>query len=55
MPPADEAGLSASAGELPWTEPFTTGHCVFICASPQAEDAAVWKTLREIQAGCNIR
>ncbi len=27
-------------------------HCVFICASPQPEDAAVWKMLREIRAGC---
>ena len=63
--------VSAYAGELKWTEPFTTGkaqtlrldvhiwhsdkhkrHCVFICASPQAEDAAVWKALREIREGC---
>jgi hypothetical protein len=27
-------------------------HCVFICASPQLETAEVWKTLREIRAGC---
>jgi hypothetical protein len=27
-------------------------HCVFICASPQPETAAVWKTLREIRSGC---
>jgi hypothetical protein len=63
--------VSGYAGELKWTEPFTTGkdqtlrldvhiwysekhkhHCVFICASPQADDAAVWKVLREIRAGC---
>src|SRR5262245_59213287 len=30
-------------------------HCVFICASPQPEAAAVWKTLREIRAGCSVR
>ena len=30
-------------------------HCVFICASPQAEAAPVWKALREIRAGCNIQ
>jgi hypothetical protein len=28
-------------------------HCVFICASPQPEAAAVWKALREIRAGCS--
>jgi hypothetical protein len=63
--------VTAYAGELKWTEPFTTGkaqtlrldvhiwysdkhrrHCVFICASPQPEDAAVWKALREIREGC---
>jgi hypothetical protein len=27
-------------------------HCVFVCASPQPETAAVWKMLREIRAGC---
>jgi hypothetical protein len=27
-------------------------HCVFVCASPQPESAEVWKTLREIRAGC---
>lgn len=66
--------VSAYAGELKWTEPFTTGkpqtlrleihawrvekhkhHCVFICASPQPEAAAVWKALREIRAGCTVR
>jgi hypothetical protein len=30
-------------------------HCVFVCASPQPETAAVWKTLREIRAGCTCR
>jgi hypothetical protein len=30
-------------------------HCVFICASPQPETAAVWKALREIRAGCTCR
>jgi hypothetical protein len=30
-------------------------HCVFICASPQPEAAAVWKTLREIRSGCTCR
>jgi hypothetical protein len=69
---ASGEAVKAFAGELKWTEPFTTGkpqtlrldvhiwycekhkhHCVFICASPQAEDAAVWKALREIRAGCN--
>jgi hypothetical protein len=28
-------------------------HCVFACVSPQPETAEVWKTLREIRAGCN--
>jgi len=28
--------------------------CVFICASPQPQAAAVWKTLREIRAGCTF-
>jgi hypothetical protein len=27
-------------------------HCVFVCASPQPETTEVWKTLREIRAGC---
>jgi hypothetical protein len=30
-------------------------HCVFVCVSPQPETAAVWKTLREIRAGCTCR
>lgn len=29
--------------------------CILICASPQPETAAVWKTLREIRAGCTFR
>lgn len=29
--------------------------CVFVCASPQPEAAEVWKTLREIRAGCACR
>jgi hypothetical protein len=29
--------------------------CLFICASPRPETAAVWKTLREIRAGCSFR
>ena len=29
--------------------------CVFVCASPQPEPAAVWKTLREIRARCTCR
>jgi hypothetical protein len=30
--------------------------CVFVCVSPQAaKNAAVWKTLREIRAGCSCR
>jgi hypothetical protein len=28
---------------------------VFICAAPQPETTAVWKTLREIRAGCTFR
>jgi hypothetical protein len=30
-------------------------HCVFICASPQPETAAIWKALRELRAGCTCR
>jgi hypothetical protein len=29
-------------------------HCVFICASPQPESAAVWKALREIRESCRF-
>lgn len=28
--------------------------CVFICASPQPQDAAVWRTLRELRTGCTF-
>jgi hypothetical protein len=27
-------------------------HCLFLCVSPLPDDAAVWKTLREIRDGC---
>jgi hypothetical protein len=30
-------------------------HCIFICASPQPETAAVWKALRQIREGCDFR
>jgi hypothetical protein len=29
--------------------------CIFICASPRPETAAVWKALREIRAGCTCQ
>jgi len=29
-------------------------HCLFLCVSPQPDDAAVWKTLREIRDGCKF-
>ena len=35
-----------------WYSEKHKSHCIFLCASPQAEDAAVWKVLREIRAGC---
>jgi hypothetical protein len=38
-----------------WTSAKHKHHCVFICASPQPEAGAVWKTLREIRAGCTCR
>ncbi len=38
-----------------WPSEKHKHHCVFMCASPQAETAAVWKTLREIRAGCTTR
>jgi hypothetical protein len=38
-----------------WTIERHKHHCVFICASPQPESAAVWKTLREIRAGCTVK
>lgn len=38
-----------------WSVPQHKHHCIFICASSQPETAAVWKTLREIRAGCTVR
>jgi hypothetical protein len=38
-----------------WPSAKHKHHCVFVCASPQLETAAVWKTLREIRAGCTCR
>jgi hypothetical protein len=34
-----------------WHEAKQKSHCVFICASPQPETAAVWKSMREIREG----
>lgn len=38
-----------------WSVERHKHRCVFICASPQPDTAAVWKTLREIRAGCTFR
>ena len=38
-----------------WPSAKHKHHCVFVCASPQPETGAVWKTLREIRAGCTCR
>jgi hypothetical protein len=38
-----------------WSVEKHKHRCSFICASPQPETAAVWKTLREIRAGCIFR
>jgi hypothetical protein len=38
-----------------WSAEKQKHRCIFICASPQPETAAVWKTLREIRAGCTFR
>jgi len=38
-----------------WPSAKHKHHCVFVCASPQPETAAVWKTLRDIRAGCTCR
>jgi hypothetical protein len=38
-----------------WPSEKHKHHCVFVCASPQPETAAVWKALREIRAGCTCR
>jgi hypothetical protein len=40
---------------LSWPSAKHKHHCLFVCASPQPETAAVWKTLREIRAGCTCR
>jgi hypothetical protein len=32
--------------------PSAKHRCLFICASPQSQTAAVWKTLRQIRDGC---
>ena len=34
-----------------WEAPKHKRHCVFICASPQPEKAAVWKALRDLRVG----
>jgi hypothetical protein len=38
-----------------WSAEKHKHRCIFICASPQPETAAVWKALREIRAGCTFR
>jgi hypothetical protein len=38
-----------------WAAEKHKHRCLFICASPQPEIAAVWKALREIRAGCTVR
>jgi hypothetical protein len=38
-----------------WASAKDKHHCVFVCASPQPPTGAVWKTLREIRAGCTCR
>jgi hypothetical protein len=38
-----------------WASAKHKHHCVFLCASPQPDTAAVWKTLREIRSGCTLR
>jgi hypothetical protein len=38
-----------------WPVAKHSHHCVFVCASPQPQTAAVWKALREIRAGCTCR
>jgi hypothetical protein len=38
-----------------WPSEKHKHNCVFICASPHPETAAVWKTLREIRTGCTFR
>jgi hypothetical protein len=38
-----------------WPSAKHKHHCVFVCASPQPDTSAVWKTLREIRAGFTCR
>lgn len=38
-----------------WRSAMPVGRCVFICASPQPDTAAVWKSLREIREGTRPR
>jgi hypothetical protein len=38
-----------------WPSAKHKHQCVFVCASPQPQTAAVWKTLRDIRAGCTCR
>jgi hypothetical protein len=38
-----------------WPSAKHKHHCVFVCASPQPQTGVVWKTLREIRAGCTCR
>jgi hypothetical protein len=38
-----------------WPSAKHKHRCVFVCASPQPETAAVWKALRAIRAGCTFR
>jgi hypothetical protein len=38
-----------------WTAEKHKRRCLFICASPQPETAAVWKAVRENRAGCTVR
>jgi hypothetical protein len=38
-----------------WSVEKHKHRCIFIGASPRPETAAVWKTLREIRAGCTFR
>ncbi len=33
----------------------TRHRCIFVCASPRPQTAPVWKTLRDIRAGCMCR
>lgn len=35
-----------------WHEAKQKSRCVFICASPRPQTAAIWKSMREIREGC---